>query len=73
MRTVRLDGLGHADLRGLESVDARVEIAGAGVVRLTMNGGSLEGSIDGLGIIRYRGPVSGESIRIDGGGRVVIE
>lgn len=73
MLTLRLDGLGHADLRGLESVDARVDIAGAGVVRLTMNGGSLEGSIDGLGLIRYRGPVSGEAIRIDGGGRVVIE
>ena len=73
MLTLRLDGLGHADLRGLESVDARVDIAGAGVVRLTMNGGSLEGSIDGLGVIRYRGPVSGEAIRIDGGGRVVIE
>ena len=73
MLTLRLDGLGRADLRGLESVDARVDIAGAGVVRLTMNGGSLEGSIDGLGVIRYRGPVSGEAIRIDGGGRVVIE
>ena len=73
MLTVRLDGLGHADLRGLESVDARVDIAGAGVVRLTMSGGSLEGSIDGLGVIRYRGPVSGEAIRVDGGGRVVIE
>lgn len=73
MLTLRLDGLGHADLRGLESVDARTDIAGAGVVRLTMNGGSLEGSIDGLGVIRYRGPVSGEAIRIDGGGRVVIE
>lgn len=73
MLTLRLDGLGHADLRGLESVDVRADIAGAGVVRLTMNGGSLEGSIDGLGVIRYRGPVSGEAIRIDGGGRVVIE
>ena len=73
MLTLRLDGLGHAELRGLESVDARVDIEGAGVVLLTMNGGSLEGSIDGLGVIRYRGPVSGEAIRIDGGGRVVIE
>ena len=73
MLTLRIDGLGHADLRGLESLDARVDISGAGVVRLTMNGGSLEGSIDGLGVIRYRGPVSGEAIRIDGGGRVVIE
>ena len=73
MLTLRLDGLGHADLRGLESVDARVDIEGAGVVLLTMNGGSLEGSIDGLGVIRYRGPVSGEAIHIDGGGRVVVE
>ena len=73
MLTLRLDGLGHAELRGLESVDARVDIEGAGVVLLTMNGGSLEGSIDGLGVIRYRGPVSGEAIRIDGGGRVVVE
>ena len=73
MLTLRIDGLGRADLRGLESLDARVDISGAGVVRLTMNGGSLEGSIDGLGVIRCRGPVSGEAIRIDGGGRVVIE
>ena len=73
MLTLRLDGLGHAELQGLESVDARVDIAGAGVVLLTMNGGSLEGSIDGLGVIRYRGPVSDEAIRIDGGGRVVVE
>ena len=73
MLTLRLDGLGHADLRGLESVDARADIAGAGVVRLTMNGGSLEGFIDGLGVIRYRGPVSGAAIRLEGGGRVVIE
>ena len=73
MLTLGLDGLGHAELRGLESVDARVDIEGAGVVLLTMNGGSLEGSIDGLGVIRYRGPVSGEAIHIDGGGRVVVE
>ena len=73
MLTLSLDGLGHAELQGLESVDARVDIEGAGVVLLTMNGGSLEGSIDGLGVIRYRGPVSGEAIHIDGGGRVVVE
>ena len=73
MLTVRLDGMGNADLRGLKSVDALIDIAGAGVVRLTMDGGSIEGSIDGLGVIRYRGSVVDERIRIDGGGRIVAE
>ena len=49
------------------------DITGAGVLRLTMDGGSLEGSIDGPGLIRYRGSVVNERIRIDGAGRIVAE
>jgi len=55
------------------AVDARVDLNGAGDIRLQMNGGVLDGSLEGMGNIVYSGVVSEERIRIDGLGRVRAE
>lgn len=71
--SVNLNGVGKVDLNGVESVNARVELEGAGEIRLDMNGGVLEGSLDGMGSIIYSGVVTEEKIRIEGLGRVRSE
>ncbi|MCD6342815.1 MAG: DUF2807 domain-containing protein [Spirochaetaceae bacterium] len=57
----------------MPAVDARVDLNGAGDIRLEMNGGVLDGSLEGMGNIVYSGVVSEERIRIDGLGRVRAE
>jgi len=70
---VGLDGMGKVDLTAVPSVDARVDLNGAGDIRLLMNGGVLDGSLEGMGNIVYSGKVSEERIHIDGLGRVRAE
>ncbi len=70
---VSLDGMGKIDLSAVPAVDARVDLNGAGDIRLEMNGGVLDGSLEGMGNIVYSGVVSEERIRIDGLGRVRAE
>ncbi len=70
---VSLDGMGKIDLTAVPAVDARVDLNGAGDIRLQMNGGVLDGSLEGMGNIVYSGVVSEERIRIDGLGRVRAE
>lgn len=67
---VRLEGLGKIDLKDLKAVDAEVHLEGAGEIFLTMDGGVLEGSLDGLGAIHYSGNVRDERIKVDGLGQV---
>ena len=67
---VSLDGAGRANLRGITAVDARVDMRGAGVVELTMDGGILEGAVEGVGSIFYSGPVAEQRVSIKGPGRV---
>ena len=68
--SVSLNGIGQVDLEDVESVNARVELDGAGEIRLDMNGGVLDGSLEGLGNITYSGLVAEEKISIDGLGKV---
>ena len=68
--SVRLDGIGNVDLSDMTAEDARVDIGGAGWVKLAMDGGVLEGSLDGMGRIYYSGDVSAERVTIDGLGKV---
>ncbi len=70
---VGVDGMGKVDLSAVPAVDARVDLNGAGNIRLQMNGGVLDGSLEGMGNIIYSGIVSDEKIRIDGLGRVRAE
>jgi hypothetical protein len=71
--TVRLQGLGQIDLAGVQSVNAEVDLEGAGEIRLYMDGGVLDGSLEGLGSIVYSGIVSEENIKVDGFGKVRFE
>jgi hypothetical protein len=67
---VKLNGLGQVDLSEVTAIDADVALDGAGEVVLSMNGGVLKGSLDGLGKIRYSGQVRDEKISVDGLGSV---
>ena len=70
---VSLEGLGQADLRDLLAVDANVRLDGAGEILLNMDGGVLQGKLDGVGSIRYEGEILREEIEVNGLGEVVKE
>jgi hypothetical protein len=67
---VRLQGIGQIDLEDVQSVNAEVDLEGAGEIRLYMDGGVLDGSLEGLGSIVYSGIVSEENIKVEGLGKV---
>lgn len=67
---VALEGVGNVNLEGLVSVDAEVHLEGLGQINLSMAGGILEGSLEGLGTIVYGGAVREENIEVDGLGSV---
>ena len=67
---VHLNGLASVNLEGLSAVNARVDLEGAGEVRVRMDGGFLDGSIDGLGSIKYSGEVREQRIDVSGLGSV---
>ena len=71
--TVRLQGIGQMNLEDVQSVNAEVNLEGAGEIRLFMDGGVLDGSLEGLGSIVYSGIVSEENINVDGFGKVRFE
>ena len=70
---VSVRGSGQADLRDLLTVDANINLDGVGEVLLNMNGGVLQGSLDGAGSISYKGEVLREEIEVNGVGKVVKE
>lgn len=61
-----VSGAGDVDLEGVTVTDARVVLSGAGEVTLTMDGGTLSGTISGAGEVKYRGTVSDENIVTSG-------
>ena len=63
-------GASYIDLRGVTVTDADVDLAGASKVTLTMDGGTLSGSVVGMSSVEYYGPVSKERIRLSGPSRV---
>ena len=67
---VETDGAARVDFSAATVGDARVNIDGAALVELTMSGGTLTGTIDGAGRVRYEGTVSVQEVEIDGIGSV---
>lgn len=63
-------GAGDIDLRGMAVTDADVDLAGASKVTLTMNGGTLSGTMAGAGSIEYYGTVAREAVRAAGAANV---
>ena len=68
--SIELNGAGRVDFGGTETRDAEVDIDGVGTVTLSITGGVLDGSIEGLGTIKYYGEISDNRIDIDGLGSV---
>lgn len=68
--TLSISGAGQVDLEDMPTVNADVTLAGAAQVELRMNGGVLEGRLDGIGRIAYSGEVSREDVAIEGLGAV---
>jgi len=59
-------GVSHIDFSDTASVNADVELSGAGKVDLNMKGGILSGNISGVSGIRYKGTVSTKAIQVSG-------
>jgi hypothetical protein len=68
--SVRIGGSGRVDVRAVPTVDAEVNVSGSGHVSLTMNGGSLTGSIAGSGKIDYSGSTHAQQVTTSGSGQV---
>jgi len=56
------DGAVNVNLKSSKTVNAEVDLAGASQVALTMDGGILEGKIEGLGSLDYYGKVVKENV-----------
>ncbi len=67
---VGMNGSGTVNFKDLLAVNARVDLVGSGDISLTMDGGRLEGTLNGSGEIEWYGTVSEESIEKSGSGRV---
>jgi len=67
---VESEGATNIDFKDSDVVNAEVRIAGAGNVILTMAGGRLTGSLEGVGQLSYGGEVSEESVDVRGLGSV---
>ena len=68
--SIQTDGAASLDLSGAQVVNARLDMDGASRLDITMAGGSLAGTVRGLGEVSYGGAVSSESVDVDGLGRV---
>jgi hypothetical protein len=62
-----LAGAGNIDFESSPATNAVVSVAGLANVAILMNGGVLEGSVEGLGRVSYSGSVSEQRIDVDGG------
>lgn len=65
-----MSGAGAADLRGVVTTTARVDISGAPNATLQMAGGDLSGSMSGAGSLVYYGTTRSQSISTSGAARV---
>ena len=64
------DGAASFDFDQVRVANADVDMDGASSLDITMDGGALTGVLSGLGNVTFSGPVSEQSIKIDGLGRV---
>jgi hypothetical protein len=67
---IDISGAGHADLGGITTTDARVDVSGAQRVTLRMAGGTLSGDVSGASRVEYYGSVSSQTVRTSGIARV---
>ncbi len=68
--TVNAEGAANVDFMDSSVANAQINIEGAAKVDLMMGGGFLEGSLEGIGKVRYRGEVSKRNFSIDGLGSI---
>jgi len=71
--SLSVDGASSIDFSDSQVVDADISMDGASSLRITMAGGELTGSLNGVGNVIYGGQVSSERVRIGGLGRVRAE
>jgi hypothetical protein len=65
-----VDGASTIDFSQSEVVDADIDMDGASTLRITMDGGELTGSLNGVGNVIYGGHVSAERVQVGGIGKV---
>lgn len=68
--TVKSAGAADLNFKSSTATNAVVEVAGAGRIVLTMNGGNLSGRLDGVGKVDYYGSVSSQNVQVSGLGSV---
>ena len=64
--TLQTAGAAHVDLEESLVENAVLALAGANQLRITMDGGSLTGRVEGVGNVRYSGETSSVNVDIDG-------
>ena len=64
--TLRTEGAANIDLGEALVENAVLALAGANQLRITMNGGSLTGRVEGVGNVRYSGETSSVNVDTDG-------
>ena len=64
--TLQTAGAANIDLEESLVENAVLALAGANQLRITMNGGSLTGRVEGVGNVRYSGETSSVNVDIDG-------
>ena len=68
--SINLSGAGSIDFSDSLSTNADINLSGAGSIILNMDGGTLDGSLSGLGNIEYYGTVSRNKIHNSGLGQI---
>lgn len=63
-QTVRIDGVGGYNARAMTSDEADIVVAGAGSATITVTG-TLSGSLDGVGSIRYAGDPATVNVEVN--------
>jgi hypothetical protein len=63
---LRSEGACNIDLGGTKTTNATVRLSGASNATLDMDGGTLDGRIEGVGHLSYSGTVSAETVKTDG-------
>lgn len=67
---IDVDGAATLDFWESSVANAVLEMDGASKLSVTMDGGELSGVLRGVGDVSYRGPVSSETVKVEGLGRV---
>ncbi len=67
---IDVKGAGNVNFGKSETVNADIDIDGVGNVIVSITGGTLSGSIDGLGKVEYYGEISNNKMDIQGLGKI---